>query len=255
MPLVAAPAPLFHPSWPEAARTLLRRAIDRHGGWALWSRLEAVSVGRLSLGGWLPRVKGYGRRFQLPAATVYPKRDRVEWDQTGLYHHGGVRLIHAGSGQALVDSHQHRRTFRGLRKLRGWSALDAFYFFGYALLSYLMVPFALPALPFLGTLGARWRGQPLTGVRVEFPPGADVHSRRQSYLFDASGLLRRNDYVADVVGLWARGAHFSEDYVTVDGLPIPSRRTVLPRLGPLVFPGPVVLSATLGDFAVRLDGG
>ena len=78
-----------------------------------------------------------------------------------------------------------------------------------------------------------------------------MHSRKQNYLFDGDGLLRRNDYTADVVGAWARGAHGWDDYVTTSGLPIPGRRTVLPRAGTAVLPFPTVLSATFEGFAVQ----
>jgi hypothetical protein len=92
----------------------------------------------------------------------------------------------------------------------------------------------------------------LSGVRVRFAAGAEVHSRSQRYFFDASGLLRRNDYVADVVGAWAVGAHIWDDFVTVEGLPLPARRTVFRRLGPTQSPFPTFLAATFQDFAVRL---
>lgn len=48
------PSPVFHPSWPRAARTLVRRSIDRHGGWELWSRLEAITLRPASLRGLVP---------------------------------------------------------------------------------------------------------------------------------------------------------------------------------------------------------
>lgn len=249
----------FHPSWPEPARTLLRRAIDRHGGWSLWERLESVTVCLTSLAGLLPRVKGYGRTFRLPGVlTAFPKRVRSEWREeaggrcVGVFDRGDVSLVDPAAGAVGAESREHRRTFRGLRKLRRWSRLDAFYFFGYAFASYTAVPFVLPGLPYLATVRGRWRGEPLEGVRVRWPADAQVHSRVQQYLFDSGGLLRRNDYVADVVGAFARGAHGWDDHVTVEGLPIPARRTVVPRLGSVAVPFPTVLLATLHGFSVRL---
>ena len=47
--------------------------------------------------------------------------------------------------------------------------MDACYFFGYAFASYAAVPFVLPGLRFLRPVSGRWRGESLTGVRVEYP--------------------------------------------------------------------------------------
>lgn len=254
-------APAFHPSWPPGERDRLLRAIDRHGGWSLWERLEAVSLSLVRFGGLVPWIKGSGRTFVMPRAlTCQPKRGRVEWyRQAGdsclaVFEAGHMRLLDPGTGQVTLDSPDHRQTFRGLRKLRRWRLADAGYFFGYAFATYVSLPFVLPALPFVRPATGRWRGEALAGVEVEFPADAHVHSRRQRFLFDRTGLLRRNDYVADVVGPWARGAHGLDEYATVEGLPIPTRRTVLPRLGTTPLPFPVALSATFEGFAVAFAG-
>jgi hypothetical protein len=251
--------PEFHPSWPAPAQSLLRRAIDRHGGWSLWTRLEAVTVNLVALRGLVPWFKGYGRTFNLERSlTAFPKAARTEWREASgtpvmaTFDHGDMRLLDPATGRVRVESRRHRRSFRGLRKLRRWDDVDARYFFGYAFASYTAVPFTLPSLPFLGATSSRRGGELLSGVRVAFPPDADVHSPVQAYFFDPSGLVRRNDYVADVIGGWAKGAHFWDDYTTVNGLPLPSRRTVFRRVGRWVLPFPTVLAATFEDFGVQL---
>lgn len=252
--------PVFDESWPLPARELVARAIDRHGGWARWARLETVSVSLVKLRGFLPWAKGYGRTFALPRSlTAFPKRWQVEFGdaadagRVGLFADGDVTLYDAKTGAITAESPQHRRGFVGLGKLRRWRTIDALYFFGYAWASYTSVPFILPRLRYRGPVAGRWRGERLAGVRVEFPPGAQVHSRRQSFYFDPSGLLRRNDYTADIVGPFATGAHGWDDFATVDGFPMPARRTVLYRCGTATVPLPVVLDATLDRFAVGLD--
>jgi hypothetical protein len=249
----------FHHSWPEPAQTLVRRAIDRHGGWALWTRLEAVTVNLVALRGLLPWVKGYGRTFQLARSlTTFPKRVRTEFrDGSGtpcrvIFERGDMRLLDPATGRLQAESPDHRRTFQGRRRARRWDALDAHYFFGYAWASYNALPFILPRLPFLGSTSCRRRGERLEGVRVEHPAEAQVHCRRQAYYFDARGLLTRNDYVAEVVGGWAVGAHFWDDYTTVNGLPLPARRTVVRRVGRLALPFFVALDATFERFDVQL---
>lgn len=248
---MSAETPSFDSSWTEPARALVSRAIDRHGGWTFWSRLESVTVRLVSLRGLLPAVKGWGRTFTLPSSlTTYPHRGRTEWGdggRAGVFDGGDVRVLEPASGQVLADGPAHRKTFAGLRKLRRWRTADAYYFFGYAFATYCAVPFTLPALRFLGLVSARG----LEGVRVEWPAGSDVHSRQQSFYFDGTGLVRRNDYVADVVGPFARGAHLWDDHRTVDGLLIPARRTVYPRLGTTIVPFPTVLEAVLDGFSIR----
>ena len=91
-------------------------------------------------------------------------------------------------------------------------------------------------------------GRALTGVEVELPPALHTHSRRQAFFFDAEGLLRRHDYVAEIVGWWARGAHHWDDFVEVGGLPVARRRHVVARVGRLELPL-VALSAQLADVA------
>jgi hypothetical protein len=75
----------------------------------------------------------------------------------------------------------------------------------------------------------------------------------QRFQFDETGLILRHDYVADVAGAWARGAHFWRDFVTVEGVPIATHRRVLARLGRLPVPGAVALDARFAPPQVALD--
>jgi hypothetical protein len=172
--------------------------------------------------------------------------------RVGVFDRGAVTLFDPASGSELLRRPAHRGTFAGVRKLRRWSLTDALYFFGYAFASYAAVPFVLPALRFRHAVSSRWRGDPLEGVGVEFPPDADVHSRRQRFYFASDGLLRRNDYVAEIIGPCALGAHGWDDFQTLAGLPFPTRRTVLVRLAAVALPFPAVLLATFEDLAVCL---
>ena len=68
-------------------------------------------------------------------------------------------------------------------------------------------------------------------LEVRFPPGMDTHSSEQTFYFDADGMLRRLDYLAEVVGGWAHAAHYCADHVEANGLVFPTRRWVRP-IGP-----------------------
>ena len=60
--------------------------------------------------------------------------------------------------------------------------------------------------------------------------------------------MRRHDYVADIVGWWARGAHRWDDLVEVGGLLLARRRHVVARLGRVEIPSVVALHAELDGF-------
>jgi hypothetical protein len=76
-----------------------------------------------------------------------------------------------------------------------------------------------------------WRenGEVWSGLRVRFPEGVPAHSREQVYYIDGQGLIRRNDYTAEVFGSWAKAAHYCWDHRDFAGLVVPTRRRVMPR--------------------------
>ncbi|WP_163994872.1 hypothetical protein [Pyxidicoccus caerfyrddinensis] len=216
--------------------TPLDKAIARYGGDSLWRRLDCVTLRMLALGGPLPAMKGLGRTFPTPGLVrVYPKQFRAEFEGLGTFSAGRV------DGQDA-----YRRTFEGFRKYRRWSSADAVYFFGYAITTYLSIPFLLRELS-TTTVETR-EGFEISAL---FPEQIHTHSPRQKFYFDRDGLLLRHDYRADVVGAWATGAHFTSEYKTVNGLPIATRRKVYARLGGAVTPMPV-LTAQLEPLDVSL---
>jgi hypothetical protein len=226
----------FHPSWSGPALEVLERAISRHGGWSTWQRLHSVTLTPRSLSGMLPVLKGHGRTFSLPPRVVVrPQvleaefRDYPTAGSRGLFTRGEVQLVDS-HGVATARAADPRRTFRGLSKHRRWSPLDALYFFGYALTHYHSLPFSLGEGQCLGVHRARLGGEPLDAVTVGLPSSLHTHCRRQTFYFDGQGVLRRHDYVAEIVGAWARGAHFWEDYEEANGLLVARRRHVVARL-------------------------
>jgi hypothetical protein len=249
---------MSYAGWPAEAVAIVEAGVARHGGWALWRRLRAVRLVPTALGGMLPWMKGVGRTFPLPAAVeIYPHETRTVLcefpaaGQRGVFERGDVRLEGAG-GAVLAASADHRRTFTWPRRYRRWSPMDALYFFGYALANYHAFPFLLPRASFAGWRRWRRRGRgALRGLTLDLPPDVPTHSRRQTFFFDDDGLLVRHDYVAEIVGAWARAAHLWQAHVDVDGLVVATRRRVLARLGTTALPVPA-LTATLERFVIEV---
>jgi hypothetical protein len=211
------------------AMALVDKSIQRYGSQSRWERLHLV-LSPQAVGGLLPWMKGIGRTFTLPSrAEIEPRRARALFcdfprpGETGLFAAGRVAL---GAAPPV----EHRQSFAGLRKWRRWTPLDALYFFGYALTHYHALPFILPAAE-LRAWDPRRRA-----LTVAFAPAVHTHCPVQTIYFDGEGLIVRHDYVAEIVGGWARGAHFWHDYVTVDGFPVATQRLVYARLGRATLP-------------------
>lgn len=224
-------------SWPAEPRALLDRSCARYGGRPRWLR-RRISLTPRVLTGLLPAWKGMGASFGLPGRIrVEPSAERVVFEDypgpgaEGIYEAGTVVLLGADQREQAREA-ALRPSFRGLHKLARWRPLDALYFFGYAIAHYHAVPFTLGEARFVRQ--SRWRD--LDAVTVVFPPTLHTHSPRQTFYFDADGLIRRHDYVADIVGPWTPGAHFWRDYTEIDGTVIARTRHVVARLGRLPTP-------------------
>jgi hypothetical protein len=74
---------------------------------------------------------------------------------------------------------------------------------------------------------------------------------RCSYV-DSSGLIRRHDYTAEVVGGWARAAHHLSAHRQVDDLTFPTRRRVRPiGVRNRTLPGPTLVWIELDALGIQ----
>jgi hypothetical protein len=236
---------MFDASWDRAGRMLVQRAIERHGGASAWRDLGAITS-TITCGGLLLRVKRIRELLRRPRTITVDVHAAVFEEfpahgSRGVYDRGDVRIEGPGG---IVESVNHRRTFASFtRKLRRWSALDALYFFGYAFTSYLTFPFGFASLHCVRTV----RRGALDAITMAFPRDAHVHSRVQTFYLDSTGLIVRNDYVAEIAGAFWRGAHTWEDPVTVGGITVPTRRRVVPRLGHVRLPFPAAIDVRITE--------
>lgn len=234
--------------------------MEAHGGLDRWQRARVIHA-RVRTGGLLVQTRVPGNRFADYRITVDVQEPRTVIDpfpndgQRGVFERGTVRIENREGD--VISSRTHPRSVffgrSGLRRNIRWDALDSVYFAGYAMWCYLTTPYLLTREGVQVDEGATWKegGETWRRLSASFPPDIDTHSRRQSYYFDASSRLRRHDYVALVVGRWARAAHYCADQVQADGLVFATRRWVHP-IGPgnRPLPLPTLVSLQLSDVAV-----
>lgn len=240
---------------------LLDEVLEAHGGLERWREARAVSA-RVRSGGLLLRTRVPGNRFadyRVTVAIGEPRATLTPFPRAGkrgVFDRGGAR-IETDDGETLESRRDPRSEFRGVSGLRRnlrWDAVDSTYFVGYAMWNYLTTPFLLTRDGVRVAEGEEWRenGETWRRLEVTFPEGLDTHSQRQTFYFDARGLLRRHDYVAEVIGRWARAAHYCDDQVQAHGLVFPTKRPVRPigpRNRPLGFP--TLVSLDLSELHVE----
>ena len=217
-----------------AAPELLHRAIAAHGGQERFDATERVTSD-LRLSG-----LAFPLRFKRGALADYTgmvsTRDpyAVLWPypepgRRGVFDNGDVR-IESDSGEVIAERKNARAAFGGRRNI-WWDDLDLLYFAGYALYGYVGAPFIFTRPGYEVEEIEPWRehGEEWPGLRVRFPADVPAHSREQSYYFGPDGLLRRNDYTAEVFGGWAKAAHYCWDYREFGGFMVPTRRAAMAR--------------------------
>ena len=65
-------------------------------------------------------------------------------------------------------------------------------------------------------------------LRAYFPASIDTHCSTQDFFFGEDSLLRRHDYSVNIAGGFA-AAQLTSDYVTADGVRLPTRRRAYTR--------------------------
>lgn len=217
--------------------SLLDEAIAAHGGPAFDS-VDEVSAD-LSCRGWAFVLKFQRGSFSSFTGTVSTSEPRTvltpypEPGKRGVLEQGAVR-IEDDSGRVLAERADPRAPFTrrlGGRRNLWWDDLDLLYFGGYALWGYLNAPFVFRSPGFRVEEAEPWQenGETWRGLEVTFPDHIPAHSRVQRYYFGDDGLLRRNDYTAEVIGGWAKATHYCWDPRDFSGVVVPTRRKAMPR--------------------------
>jgi hypothetical protein len=230
-----------------------RRAINAYGGEPLWraaTRAKAV-VSAKGLAFTLKRRPAFERAVFVcdiyrPHCTLTPIGLRP--GVSGQLIEQDVRLLDASAG--VIAQRQSAATFFPFgRRTFWWDDLDMTWFACYAFWNYL----TLPAL--LMNPEVAWTELAAGHLRATFPKHIPTHCTTQDFYFDASsGLLRRHDYVANVVAPIAHAANVVQCHSQHRGLIFPSQRRVTPiGFNRRALPGPTLVSILVHEFS--LDDG
>ncbi|MET0135567.1 MAG: hypothetical protein ABW215_18465 [Kibdelosporangium sp.] len=217
---------------------LLDRVLAAHGGLDRWNELTSLSA-RVRGGGGLWALKhqegvlddvvtrvDLHRQFASTSPFGAPRvRSSVTADRVALETEAGV---------VLEERSEPRRSFDGHDLATPWDRLQLAYFNGYAMWTYLTEPFSFT---WPGTRAEElepWQedGHTWRRLKVRFPDGLAVHSKDNLYYVEESGLIRRHDYVSEVLGpAAAPAAHYIDGHEEVQGIVVPTRRRIHP-IGP-----------------------
>lgn len=213
--------------------TLLQDVTDAHGGLERWRRFKGIASTIVTGGGlWdIKRVK----LLRTPRRVT--SEFRRQWTRETPFGEPGLTMtwtpqhveIADSKGRIIEQSDNGRDAFD--RSFNGpWDQLNLAYFNGYAMWIYHAAPWVLaePGYEAREIAPMAHEGETLRGLAVCFPEGVHSHTREQRFYFGKDGLLRRHDYEVDV---WADtpAAHFVSDYIDVNGLKYPTRRSVFAR--------------------------
>lgn len=213
---------------------LVERILDCHGGLDRWRRLSAVSLD-FSSGGLAFRARMQGKALSRIRATIDPHRCRVSLADfpapgtTGKFDRGVVGL-HDASGICIATRTEPRAAFESLRHKLWWDSLDILYFAGYAIWNYLCFPYWLADPAIVRACESAVEDEGRIRLTVDFEPDFPTHCARQTFHYDASGLLVEHRYTAEPFGKWAKASHHCSDHRKFDGFVIPTCRRVRPRL-------------------------
>ena len=94
--------------------------------------------------------------------------------------------------------------------------------------------------------GEQWRR-----LKVTFPDSIKSHTKEQISCFGPDGLIRRHDYIVDILG-GATGLNYASDYRDVDGIIFPTKRRIYAYEGDYqLVPEPLLVKIDMGEITVR----
>jgi hypothetical protein len=213
---------------------LLELTIEAHGGLHRWAEISRFRM-TASITGALWALKGKAglltdvvlegeTRDQRLSITPFPWPDRyTTWEPFR-------QTIESDDGILVAERHDPASSFTQLARRSRWDDLQVAYFAGEANWNYIVAPFLFARADFVVEEAGPWRedGEVWRRLVVTYPSSIVAATRQQTYSFDGGGLLRRLDYVVDILG-GSPAVLYPSDYHEFDGILVPKRRRVYVR--------------------------
>ena len=219
----------------KQAGELLEQVLIAHGGLERWNNFNSVSA-TLVTGGSLWAMKGLTQDSTPRQMTVWLHEQRASVMPFGAPNRRTAftpdRIaIETTEGALVAERLSPRKSFQGHGETTPWDPLHRAYFNGYALWSYLTMPFLFTLPGVLTEEVDPWsEGKQLwRRLRVRFPERIATHCAVQDFYFGEDFLLSRHDYSLDVSG-GLPAAQYVYDYVDAEGLRMPSKRRAYRRV-------------------------
>ena len=212
---------------------LLASVLAAHGGLDRWSDVKTLTV-RLSLGGPFWGAKGWPDLLIDETIELDAQREHLVYtpftapDRSSVFDVDPERLtIQTTDGHLVEQRADPRASFAGYDSSTRWDAVQVAYFSSYAMWNYLTTPFLFTYPGVQAHEIDPWQeeGQTWRRLHVTFPTTIATHNPEQTFYYDADGMQRRMDYIAQVNGNAVAG-HYTSDPKTFGGFVFPTRRLI-----------------------------
>ncbi|WP_176590360.1 hypothetical protein [Sphingobium sp. EM0848] len=210
---------------------LLAYAVQAHGGLDRWNAFTTLEA-HLSIDGAIWDVKQQSGLLRNKHVEIDTHKERLaivpflQPDLRTIFVPQRLALENAEG--KIIEAWDHPEgAFAGHARETPWEPLHAAYFASEALWTYLTSPFLYTYPGFESEEIEPWHenGETWRRLKVTFPDTVKSHTKTQITHFGPDGLMRRHDYVVDVLGR-ARGANYPSDYRAFQGIMMPTRRRV-----------------------------
>jgi hypothetical protein len=236
---------------------LLAQIIEAHGRMERWKEYERVEATIVS-GGGLFALKGVLQDPSPRRMTAWLHEERSSVmpygapDQRTMFAPDRI-AIEKLDGTLVAERYAPKDSFAGHQMHTPWDPLHRAYFNGEAMWTYLTTPFLLAMDGVRVEETEPWREGAETWrvLRAYFPGSIETHSLVQDFFFGEDLTLRRHDYSVNIGGGFA-AAQLTSEYVTADGIRLPTRRRAYTR-GPDRRPILEMLMVSIDISGVRFE--
>jgi hypothetical protein len=236
---------------------LLAWAVDAHGGTHRWDELQTLQAD-LTISGYTFVVKQQAEVFRQVTVSAQLHEERIELDPASFegrhtVFDGRQLVMHDAACRPVEVWDDPAAQFSGHSFETPWTKMHAAYFSSEALWTYLTMPFLFTYPGFAVEEIEPWHedDEVWRSLRVTFPDYIVSHHREQIARFGPDGLLRRHDYVVDILP-GAAGANYAHGYRNIDGIMFPTQRRIYAYDEVFVkVPDPILVAFDILDISLQ----